>query len=273
MTGPASGVESTRASGGVRRRRSKTTRVSGRSRNAPRAVSSGIVGQNRAAADADGVHLGAHALRMAIGRRRRQRRPAAGRLGDAAVDARRRLEHDERPPLAHQREERLVQRDRRARRPARRPPSRRARGETRIRGRAPRGFGSSTAATTRATPASTMRLTHGPVRPWWQHGSSVQYSVAPRARAPASASACTSACASPARSWNPWPTTTPSADTTTAPTSGLGLVRPRAARRVKQRALHVALVLRSHHFSSNRPSTYSSAENGTRSSMPSPTPT
>ena len=31
--------------------------------------------------------------------------------------------------------------------------------------------------------------------------------------------------------------------------------------------------LRCHHFSSNRPSTYSSAENGTRSSMPSPTPT
>ena len=43
-----------------------------------------------------------------------------------------------------------------------------------------------------------------------------------------------------------------------------------AAGRVKQRALHVVAI---YHFSSNRPSTYSSAENGTRSSIPSPTPT
>jgi len=41
MTGPASGVERTRAPGGVRRRRSNTMRTSGRSRNAPRAVRSG----------------------------------------------------------------------------------------------------------------------------------------------------------------------------------------------------------------------------------------
>ena len=46
MTGPASSVESIRADGGVRSRRSKTTRVSGRSRYAPRAVSSGIVGSS-----------------------------------------------------------------------------------------------------------------------------------------------------------------------------------------------------------------------------------
>ncbi len=37
-----------------------------------------------------------------------------------------------------------------------------------------------------------------------------------------------------------------------------------------QRAIHVVAV---YHFSSKRPLTYSSAENGTRSSMPSPTPT
>src|SRR6185295_10051306 len=43
-----------------------------------------------------------------------------------------------------------------------------------------------------------------------------------------------------------------------------------AARGVKQRALHVVAL---YHFSSNRPSTYSLAENGTRSSIPSPTPT
>ena len=33
---------------------------------------------------------------------------------------------------------------------------------------------------------SATRGAHGPVRPMWQHGSSVQYSVAPRARSPAS---------------------------------------------------------------------------------------
>ena len=41
MTGPASSVESSRADGGVRSRRSKTTRVSGRPRYAPRGVRSG----------------------------------------------------------------------------------------------------------------------------------------------------------------------------------------------------------------------------------------
>ena len=130
-------------------------------------------------------------------------------------------------PLAHQREERLVQRDGAARRRGRPRRRRRARAGTRSRGRAPSGFGSSTAATTRAMPASTMRLTHGPVRP---SGSTARAcstaSRRARARRPSS-SACTSACGSPARSWKPCPTTTPSADTTTAPTSGFGLVRPR----------------------------------------------
>ena len=51
-----------------------------------------------------------------------------------------------------------------------------------------------------------MRSVHGPVRPVCEHGSSVQYSVAPRAAAPASSSAWTSACGSPARSCAPWPT-------------------------------------------------------------------
>ena len=43
---------------------------------------------------------------------------------------------------------------------------------------ATRGNGSSVATTTRVTPASRMRCVHGPVRPTWQHGSSVTYIVA-----------------------------------------------------------------------------------------------
>ena len=57
------------------------------------------------------------------------------------------------------------------------------------------GSGSSSATTTRATPASISASAHGGVRPWWAHGSSVTYAVAPRARSPASRSAATSACA------------------------------------------------------------------------------
>ena len=49
------------------------------------------------------------------------------------------------------------------------------------------GFGSSMAATTAATPASINASAQGGVRPWCEHGSSVTYSVAPRASAPASA--------------------------------------------------------------------------------------
>src|SRR5262249_22300127 len=47
-----------------------------------------------------------------------------------------------------------------------------------------------------------------------------------------------------------------------------------ATRGVEQRTLHERAIRPTvYHFSSNRPSTYSSAENGTRSSMLSPTPT
>ena len=58
----------------------------------------------------------------------------------------------------------------------------------------------------------------------------------------------------------------------------IGARAPEAAGGVKQRALHVRRFLRraaglDHHFSSKRPSTYSFASKGTRSSMPSPTPT
>ena len=56
------------------------------------------------------------------------------------------------------------------------------------------GFGSSMAATTRATPASISASAQGGVRPWCEQGSRLMYSVAPRARSPASSSARISAC-------------------------------------------------------------------------------
>ena len=59
------------------------------------------------------------------------------------------------------------------------------------------GSGSSTPTTTRATPAATMASVQGGVRPWWAQGSSVAYSVAPRAASPAAVNAATSACGPP----------------------------------------------------------------------------
>ena len=41
--------------------------------------------------------------------------------------------------------------------------------------------GSSSATTTRVTPASIRAVAQGPVRPWWAQGSRVTYAVAPRA--------------------------------------------------------------------------------------------
>jgi hypothetical protein len=62
---------------------------------------------------------------------------------------------------------------------------------------ATRGFGSWTAATTRAMPAATSASQHGGVRPWCEQGSSVTTAVAPRVSRPASRArrrAGTSAC-------------------------------------------------------------------------------
>ena len=61
------------------------------------------------------------------------------------------------------------------------------------------GLGSLIAATTRATPAWISASAHGGVRPWCEQGSSVTYTVAPRAASPAAFSAWTSACGVPAR--------------------------------------------------------------------------
>ncbi len=61
------------------------------------------------------------------------------------------------------------------------------------------GLGSLAAKTTRAMPAAIIARVQGGVFPVWLHGSSVQYSVDPRAFGPAPASALTSACAPPKR--------------------------------------------------------------------------
>ena len=138
MTGPASRVESTRASGGVRSRRSKTTRVSGRSRKAPRAVSCGSSASMVPTPTPMASTSRAKRVRVTVGRGRSQHRSGApGACGDAAVEADRRLEHDERPLLANQREERLIERVARLGAEPDVDASRRARAETRSRGRAP----------------------------------------------------------------------------------------------------------------------------------------
>jgi hypothetical protein len=85
------------------------------------------------------------------------------------------------------------------------------------------GLGSAWPITTRATPAATSASVHGGVRPWWAQGSSVTTAVAPRAEGPAARSATTSACAPPAGSVAPAPTTSPSRSST-HPTAGLGEV-------------------------------------------------
>src|SRR6185312_6156655 len=90
------------------------------------------------------------------------------------------------------------------------------------------GFGSRAPTTTRATPASTISSAQGGLDPQCAHGSSETYSVAPRARSPATASATASPCRPPG-SVTPSATTWPSA-TTTAPTVGFGYARPAAAR-------------------------------------------
>ena len=96
------------------------------------------------------------------------------------------------------------------------------------------GFGSRSPIHTRAMPASWTAAAQGGVRPWWLQGSSVTARLAPRrARAPcrllAASSARTSAWSPPAGWVKPRPSTR-SPRTTTAPTGGLGHVRPDARR-------------------------------------------
>ena len=72
----------------------------------------GIVDQNGLDADADRVHLRADAMRVPVGRRGREECPPAGRFRQPPVEAGCHLHQDERPPFAHQGEERLIERRR-----------------------------------------------------------------------------------------------------------------------------------------------------------------
>src|SRR5580692_7981095 len=87
------------------------------------------------------------------------------------------------------------------------------------------GLGSWSADTTRVMPAAMTASAQGGVLPWCEQGSSVTYSVAPRAASPARRKASTSAWGRPPGWVQPRPTMTPSL-TITAPTAGFGQVRP-----------------------------------------------
>ena len=73
----------------------------------------------------------------------------------------------------------------------------------------PRSSGSAQPMTTRATPAATRASAQGGVRPWWEQGSRVHTTVAPRAASPAAARAIASACGRPGPSCQPSATVRP----------------------------------------------------------------
>ena len=201
-------------------------------RRRARAVSSGSSASDGADPDGDRVGFGAPAVdqRAARARRRsRASRRARSRCAPSSDIASFRV--DQRQPGAGVLAEGLVEQ----------PGGRRlgAGGELdldaavaedpRARGPAAFSVGSSEAITTRAIPASRIASVQGGWRPWWAQGSSVTYIVAPAGSSPRarqSSSAARSACRPPSSAWKPSPITSPSR-TTTAPTSGFGLTRPR----------------------------------------------
>ena len=130
-----------------------------------RQVSSGSSAADRAAADQDRVMGGAQAL--AVGARRLAGDPLAFARGggDAPVERGRELEVKERPALAHPQQEAGVDLGRLAPHP--RPPRRRCPPPCSRAWPCPftRGSGSSSAETTRATPAATRASAQGGVRP------------------------------------------------------------------------------------------------------------
>ena len=94
------------------------------------------------------------------------------------------------------------------------------------------------ATTTRRTPARITASVQGGVLPWWQHGSSVTYSVAPAACSPAARRASISACGPPNRACHPSPTTcAPAGDH--AADHRVRFDTTRTAARQLQRPLHV----------------------------------
>ena len=130
------------------------------------------------------------------------------------------------------------------------------------------GFGSATATTTRATPESRTSGAHGGVRPWWAHGSSVTYSVAPRARGPACRSATTSAWGPPARSCQPSPTRGRRGRSRSR-RPGWGSSRPARARRAssaRRISARRAAARKAHAQAPTSEPANASASNGSRSS-------
>ena len=161
-------------SGGMRSRRSNTTRISGRARHTSRAVSTG----SSASSVPDPMPMAATSARTRCACRCDAAPLIVVRAPGAAATALSRLiailattngrrGHD----VGH---EHLVQAPRLGLADADRRPRRRDRAGRRSRGRRPRGYGSCIAATTRRMPASATATAHGPVRPVWLHGSSVQ---------------------------------------------------------------------------------------------------
>src|SRR5436190_53431 len=245
----------------------------------------GVVGENGPAADPDRVDLGPDAMGVAIGRRRRQMGPPAGRAGDAAVKAGRRLQDDKRPSLAHQREKRQVQLDSGLLR------------QTDVDGDAARPEKRKAAAA------------HGRIRIFHRRDYPRDARVDDAADARAGATLVTARLERAVQRRAPRPRTRrlqrvdlgvwlaralvePLTDDDAVrryddgADEGIGTGSAAAARRVKERPLHIVQIGAAeamlhvaldtgglYHFSSKRPFTYSSAENGTRSSMPSPTPT
>ena len=180
--------------------------------------------------------------------------------------------------FAHQREERLVQRGRGLAPEADLDVDAVRRADTRSPGRCTRGFGSSTAATTRAMPASTIR---DRARAGAAHVAARLERAVQRAAARARARPCRAR--APRRAPRPRARGIPARrrrrrrDTTTAPTIGFGLVRPRPRAAMKQRARPCSRDRSADRRATTSPRTARRrtrrAENGTRSSMPSPTPT
>ena len=278
MTGPASRVESTRAPGGVRSSRSKTTRVSGRSRYAPRAVSSGSSARIVPDADADRVDLGPHAAARAGSPHAEVsgvRRPGAAAMQPSRLIAAFRITNGRR--FAHQREERLVEARSRPRAEADLDVHAVLRADTRTPGRCTSGFGS----LDRGHDARDARFDDpDDARSGAAHvAARLERAIQRRRRARAprpSSSACTSACGSPARCVVSLPdddavgaTRRPRRPSDSG-SSARGRARRETARgpcsRVGQTSVLPLLF--------EQPvDVLARAENGTRSSIPSPTPT
>jgi hypothetical protein len=108
-----------------------------------------------------------------------------------------------------------------------------------------RASGSRMAQTTRATPAAAIASVHGGVLPWWVQGSRLTISVAPRAAAPAAASAAISACGPPNSRAIPHPPAVAQHD---GAHKGFGATRPQprhassTARRIASRSAAVNVV-------------------------------